>query len=320
MQQLARSLRAFLFFGGWALVLGMASCGGGGGGGGGGTALPFAAVGTAAPPSDPPAAPATPPAAPPATPTPPPPAEEPAEPPPATSRVATDTIASAKTGATYPLEIYLPASYDGGSASYPIIYAMDADGIFNPPDTRFSNLKNILDKRGTQAILVGIGGTSRREQDYTMPGATAYHDFLTQELVPFVEARYRADPGKRMLTGLSLSGSMAGIALFLEGAANNLTFSYFLSFEGAYAHQGPEYENLEQQMHDALNGRPLPATLILTRCDNPDECNFAPVDSMFNRLRGRGYQGLAVEETTYSTTHTETDIPSFADAVARLLP
>jgi len=324
MQQLGRTVRAFVCVGGWALVLGMSSCGGGGGGGGGGAVLPIGTVGTAPPPSDVPVAPPAPPA--PDTPAAPPPAappapDEPAEPPAATSRVVSDSIVSAKTGATYPLDIYLPASYDGGSpASYAVIYAMDGDGIFNPPSTRFSNFKDILDNRRTEAILVGIGGTARREQDYTLPGARAYHDFLTLELVPFIEARYRADATRRLLTGLSLSGSMAGIALFLEGAAGNLVFSHFLSFEGAYDHQGPEYENLEQQMHDALNGRPLPATLILTRCDHPTECNAGPVDSIFRRLLGRVYQGLAVEEKTYSTTHTGTDIPSFSDAIAKLLP
>src|SRR5687768_2403469 len=109
MRQLGRTLRAFVFVGGWALVLGMSSCGGGGGGGGG-AAFPIAAVGTPPPPSDTPATPPSPPPAPPA---------EPVDPPPATSRVVSDSIASTKTGASYPLEIYLPASYDGSSTRYP---------------------------------------------------------------------------------------------------------------------------------------------------------------------------------------------------------
>ncbi|WP_027730778.1 alpha/beta hydrolase-fold protein [Variovorax paradoxus] len=322
--QLGQRTRAFVWVGSWALALGMWSCGGGGGGGGGGAFVPVAPVATATPPADPPA---TPPAtdAPAAPPEPAPapvpePNATPAESPPAASRVVSDTISSAKTGASYALEIYLPASYDGSSAAYPVIYAMDADGVFNPPDTRFSDLRNILEQRRTEAILVGIGGTARREQDYTMPGAVAYHDFLALELVPFIEAKYRADPKQRMLTGLSLSGSMAGIALFLEGAAGSLVFSDFLAFEAAFDFQAAEDEDLEQRMHDALGDRPLPATLVLTRCDNRDECNFEPVGRMHARLVARGYPGLSITETTYSTTHTQTDIPSFADAIARLLP
>ncbi|WP_235505774.1 alpha/beta hydrolase [Variovorax sp. Root411] len=288
-------MRALVFAGSCALlvVFGVWNCGGGGGGGGG-TSIPIAPV------ADEPAASAATPAA--------------------SSRVVSDTIASAKTGASYPLEIYLPASYDGGSAGYPVIYAMDGDAVFNAPGTRFSNFRDILDARRTEAILVGIGGSARRTKDYILPGATAYHDFLTLELVPFIEARYRADAGRRLLTGLSLSGSMTGIALFLEGAADRLTFSHFLSFEGSFGVQADQHQALEEKMHDALAGKPLPATLVLTRCDNPAECNFEPVDGMYRRLLARSYRGLAATETTYSTTHTGTDIPSFSDAIAKVLP
>jgi enterochelin esterase-like enzyme len=302
--QLGRVMRRFVSACGWAFALAAVSCGGGGGGGGGGGAVLPVLPAAPAPPAPPPAEPA------------PAPAPVPSGP----GRVVTDTITSAKTGATYPLQIYLPASYDTGTTAYPVIYAMDGDAIFNPPGTRFDNFKEILDTRATQAVMVGIGGTSRREQDYLLPGAQAYHDFLVQELVPFIESKYRADVKKRMLTGLSLSGSMAGVALLLEGASGSLTFSYFLSFEGSFDSQTPENNDLEQKMFDALAGKPLPATLMLTRCDNPQECNFGNVDDMYKRLLARAYPEFVVTETTYTTIHVGTDIPSFTDAIAKLLP
>lgn len=311
MQQPRRSVRRFASALGWTVTLGalgalaITSCGGGGGGGGGSPVALLPAA-PAAPAPAPPAAEPAPPAA----------APEPA----AESRVVSETITSAKTGAVYPLQVYLPASYASGSASYPVIYAMDGDAIFNPPGTRFANFRDILDKRGTQAVLVGIGGTSRRAQDYLLPGANAYHDFLVQELVPFIESKYRADAVKRMLTGLSLSGSMAGVALFLEGASGNLTFSYFLSFEGSFDSQTAQNNDLEQKMHDAWGSKALPATLMLTRCDNPQECNFGNVDAMYKRLQARAYPDFALTETTYGATHVATDIPSFTDAVAKLFP
>lgn len=240
----------------------------------------------------------------------------------AASRVVSDSITSARTGAAYPLQIYLPASYDGGSvAAYPVVYAMDGDAVFNPPGTRFANFKDILDKRRAQAILVGIGGTSRRELDYMLPGAHAYHDFLTQELVPFIEAKYRADPRKRMLTGLSLSGSMAGLALFMEGASGTLTFSHFLAFEASFDSQTPQNNALEQRMFDAWgSGKPLPATLVLTRCDSPKDCNFGNVEDMRKRLQSRAYPQFVMTESTYPQTHTGTDTVSFEDVADRLFP
>jgi enterochelin esterase-like enzyme len=240
----------------------------------------------------------------------------------ATSRVVAGSITSARTGATYPLEIYLPASYDGGSvAAYPVIYAMDGDAVFNAPGTRFENFERILEQRHAQAILVGIGGTARREQDYLLPGARAYHDFLTQELVPFIEARYRADAHKRMLTGLSWSGSMTGLALFMEAASGTLTFSHFLAFEASFDSQEAENNALEQRMFDAWGrNKPLPATLVLTRCDSPRDCNFGNVNDMYKRLRSRGYPQFVMTETTYIQTHPGTDVASFADVAARLFP
>jgi enterochelin esterase-like enzyme len=295
----------------WTVSLAVVGCSGGGGGGGGTSPvalLPVTPAATTPAPAPPPEAPATAPA------------PEPAPAPSAPGRVVSDTITSAKTGATYPLQIYLPASYDSGSTSYPVIYAMDGDAVFNPPGTRFENLSGILDTRRTEAVMVGIGGTSRREQDYLLPGARAYHDFLTQELVPLIESKYRADVKKRMLTGLSLSGSMAGIALLMEGASGSLSFSYFLSFEGSFDSQTPENNDLEQKMFDALGTKALPATLVLTRCENPSECNFGNVDDMYKRLQARAYPEFVVTETTYSTNHVATDIPSFTDAIAKLLP
>ena len=37
------------------------------------------------------------------------------------------SIDSVQTGATYPIFVYLPASYESGKATYPAIYATDGD-------------------------------------------------------------------------------------------------------------------------------------------------------------------------------------------------
>jgi enterochelin esterase-like enzyme len=274
-----------------ALLVALSACGGGGGGGGsGGAALPILPV---APPTNPP--------------------------PSATGRVVSDNIKSARTGATYPINIFIPASYDVDTAAYPVIYAMDGDANFNPPGTRFDNFRAILEKRGAKAILVAIGGTARRETDYILPGALAYHDFLTLELVPFIEAKYRADAKKRMLTGLSLGGLMTGISFFLE-APDKLTFSYFLSFEGSFGFRPTEWQDLEQRMFDASAGKQFPVTLLLARCNSGPDCNTLQVSDLYQKLTDRHYPGLQLIETVFSSTsHTQTDVPAFEDAVTRVL-
>jgi predicted alpha/beta superfamily hydrolase len=41
-----------------------------------------------------------------------------------------------------------------------------------------------------------------RRQTYNMPGARDFLDFLTRDVIPYVESNYRADPRKRVLSGL----------------------------------------------------------------------------------------------------------------------
>ena len=113
---------------------------------------------------------------------------------------------------------------------------------------------------------------------------------------------------------------MAAVALLLEGASGRLTFSHFLAFEASFDSQPAENDALEQQMRDARGDSPLPVTLLLTRCDNRDECNFDNVDQMHRRLQSRGYPELRLSEVTYPTTHVGADTVSFTDAVAALFP
>ncbi|XAH23541.1 alpha/beta hydrolase-fold protein [Xylophilus sp. GW821-FHT01B05] len=233
-------------------------------------------------------------------------------------RIVLADVKSAKTGYSYPIQIYIPPSYETGNASYPTIYALDGDAVFSGTLNRFSNLKNILQRRGTNAILVGIGGTARRQTDFNFPGAYAYHAFIAQELIPYVESQFRADTRKRMLSGLSSGGNFAASALFIE-APQNLVFTYFLSAEGAFWQQPDVIQTLEQQMFDAVAGKDLPVTLILARGAAGNTTNAVYVDELYKRIAARRYSGMNLVETTFPLGHVEMDNPSFEDAIARIL-
>lgn len=250
------------------------------------------------------------------------------------------TIHSAQTDFVYPIYIYLPASYDGGTTIYPVIYATDGDAPF-PPNSRFVNFTRILQRQGVDAILVGIGGTVRRDKDYVLPGAVAYHAFLTQELIPFVESHFRADPRRRILSGISLGGSFVVTALFLE-APKTLFFSHYISTEGAF-HQ-PSFIAQERQLSDTIGDKSIPATLILARGGAStvqqrfsgdvgaknipaaaslarslsEPTNIRVVDAFYRRMTNRHYTDLILVETHFPTDHVGTDNPSFEDAVARI--
>ena len=250
------------------------------------------------------------------------------------------TVDSAQTGAVYKLSIYLPASYATGTATYPVIYATDGDAAF-PPEGRFVNLAKILQRHRIESILVGIGGTERRRKDYVLPGAKAYHEFLTQELIPFIESHFRADPKRRILSGLSLGGLFVVTALFLE-APDTLFFSDYISAEGSVFL--PAFVTLERTVSSTIGDKSMPATLILARGSASNKAppqfsavggkgNFAiaslasdlgefsnsdDVHSLYRRMVSRHYVDLILIETNFATDHVGTDNPSFEDAVVRI--
>lgn len=256
--------------------------------------------------------------------------------------VTSATIDSAQTGAVYKLYIYLPASYRSGTATYPVIYATDGDAGF-PPKGRFANFRRILQRRGIDAILVGIGGTERRNKDFLLPGAKAYHEFITQELIPFVESRFRTDPKRRILSGISFGGSFVVTSLFLE-APKTLFFSHYISAEGSFSL--PSFVAQEQNFSSTIGTKSIPATLILARGKESNNMqqqqfsagigannmfgmanlaqglsqatNSAEVDTLYRQLVSRHYVDLNLVETHFATDHIGTDNPSFEDAVVRI--
>ena len=232
-------------------------------------------------------------------------------------RVLSLAVTSQKVGYTYNIDVYLPATYDAGGVAYPAIYALDGDSRFDGVNTRFDNFREILRSKGTSAILVGIGGTERRQTDYNFPGATAFHDFLALELIPFIDARFRTMPGKRILSGISTSGNLAATALFLE-APNALVFSHFLSAEGAFWQQPDVVTTLEEQMFNASKGKEIPATLILALATGSSSTNATYVHDLFVRMAGRHYAGLKLFETSFPTAHASVDNPSFEDAINKI--
>jgi predicted alpha/beta superfamily hydrolase len=250
------------------------------------------------------------------------------------------TVNSVRTGFAYKLYIYLPASYAAGTATYPVIYATDGDAAF-PPEGRFANLRKILQRRRINAILVGIGGTERRKKDFLLPGAKAYHEFITQELIPFIDTHFRADPKQRILSGLSLGGVFVVTSLFLE-APDTLYFSHYISAEGSFFL--PSFVTQERAFSSAIGNKSMPATLILARgaarttppqqfsnsgskstfamADLPhgfsEDTNSDDVHALYRRMVGRHYVDLVLIETHFATDHGGTDSPSFEDAMVRI--
>lgn len=222
-------------------------------------------------------------------------------------------IASAATGMTYSVQVWLPAGHDPAGAPLPAIYAMDSE-------YRYATLTLVLQASRRRAMLVNVAAMSpaRRFVDFTMPGAEAYYRFLTRELIPFVEARWRVDGAKRTLSGHSLSGQFALYALYLEQPEAR-HFSAFVSGDGSfwYTPDGrylPTLEDpvrMEQAMRD--RGRRLPVSLFIGGASGGG--NAVQGTLLHDFLAQRGYEELRLANRNYGLGHIPMDGPSFGDAL-----
>jgi predicted alpha/beta superfamily hydrolase len=108
-------------------------------------------------------------------------------------------------------QVGLPDSYDSKTTSYPVLVMLDGDYRFDYASAivRYLSLRGLI----PEMIVVGIPNTDRTrdltptdmEQFPGGGGADAFLDFIGNELMPEVDARYRTQP-YRILSGHSYGG------------------------------------------------------------------------------------------------------------------
>ncbi len=127
-------------------------------------------------------------------------------------------IDSRETGRPYHIYVRYPVDYEKERGQrYPVVYLTDGDSLF--PILAAGHLFLHHDEKLPEALVVGIAygsfdpSVNRRDLDFTPPGgepgtggAADFQRFLKTELLPEVERRYRADPGRRILFGQSRGG------------------------------------------------------------------------------------------------------------------
>ncbi len=122
-------------------------------------------------------------------------------------------------GRDFHIYVSVPSGYEASSKKLPVLYLLDGGYTFPMLVGYYNYLKfeNIV----PEMIIVGIsygndesGVGNFRSTDYTAPaasrgyygGASVFQEFLSSELMPFLEGRYRIDKTKRIIFGQSLGG------------------------------------------------------------------------------------------------------------------
>jgi predicted alpha/beta superfamily hydrolase len=156
------------------------------------------------------------------------------------------TLTSKALQRNYTISVGLPPSYPSGELRYPTVYVLDGNTLFGLATDLSRTMQTAGDIRET--IVVGIGyplRASLRQQSRTWMrlraldltpvvdakaevelaritgtkrirtgGAEAFLRFLSEQLIPFVDRKYRTRRSKRVLCGHSLGGLFALYALY----------------------------------------------------------------------------------------------------------
>ncbi len=175
--------------------------------------------------------------------------------------------------------VRLPPGYEQSSDRYPVLYLLDGgDRRFWSGDTPlYTRAKALLDRlEGSvipRTILVGVANRDR-VRDMTPVerpdlyvgggGAGAFLRFLTEELEPFIEERYRTS-GRRALYGESYGGLFALYALATrsEGFSDYIAVSPAVGvcpdlIASALAERFTEQPDLAASLFVAYGGRDAP--------------------------------------------------------------
>ncbi len=110
--------------------------------------------------------------------------------------------------------IYLPPDYETSERSYPVLYLLHGSGDDQTGWVQFGEILEIADKAiktgAATAMIVVMPDANTGQRGYTnLPGGNwNYEDFFFEELMPYVEKKFRIRGEKRYraIAGLSMGG------------------------------------------------------------------------------------------------------------------
>jgi predicted alpha/beta superfamily hydrolase len=263
-------------------------------------------------------------------------------------------IESTINGRAYDVRIGLPASYQGGDLRYPMLVVLDAEILFgltrdiSTAEAMWSTAPRPNQAKVPEVIVVGISlpdGASnplRRNFEY-MPktdpndysartrqyiddvsralgaelrtgGAPEFLEVLVAEIIPRVQSHYRIDDSRRILSGVSASGTFCCYTLFVQPSAFT---DYIIASPGLFGREIDRLESAWAGRHEDLN-----AGVFLAagegEISDPFQI-FSGTARLTEELRGRNYPNLRLHyDFIPGASHVQTAAHSLARGLVKL--
>jgi len=242
------------------------------------------------------------------------------------NRTEIHKITSAVNGNLYPIYIALPGSYNYTKEAYPVVFMLDAYSSFGTMTQMVRLLA--FNKELPDLIIVGIsseGGSKEfnynRMRDYTptelksekeklaIPvsgGGKNFLQFIKDELIPFVESKYRIKKDDKTLVGHSLGGLFVLYTLFSKPNLFNkyVAVSPALMLDDEFI--------LKQEKSFAEKNSKLNASVYTTIGSLEDSTFIKPWNHLVTSIKSHSYKGLNLKSKIANSETHYTIIPYIA--------
>jgi predicted alpha/beta superfamily hydrolase len=199
-----------------------------------------------------------------------------------------------------------PASYAGGTRAYPVLYLTDGDRQIGHTAATVDFLAR--EGRMPEVIIIGIsntdrtrdltptkadaiGGDGQRFPTPTSGGGDRFLDFISTEVIPYVEKNYRTQPF-RVLAGHSFGGLFATHAFFTRPALFNgvIAVSPTLTWDDRYVYR--------KALAWVKSAPARPATLVISVGNEGEELD-REFDALKALLQKSGPKSLEFEAVRF---------------------
>lgn len=215
----------------------------------------------------------------------------------------TQNFHSARMGDDYLISTWFPPDYPKEGQVYPVIYLLDAEVMLGLVSSIVTGM--IWDQVFPNCLIIGVGHavsthaewaklrdvdfTPEEDPDVQPPKRAAdFLSFIKNELIPFVEKTYPADPADRCLGGYSGSGEFALYTLLHDP---ELFQRYFIG-SAIWPSMLPHYLSYEEQLAGRRKSLPVRAFFSVGELEEDQLPCLHPFMAALTR---RNYEGFHLD-------------------------
>jgi predicted alpha/beta superfamily hydrolase len=203
--------------------------------------------------------------------------------------------------------VSVPDGYYSNEKRYPVLYVLDGDIAFGMAASIARYLQ--IGENVPELIVVGIGygsitksAAKKRLRDYrpaTTGGAENFLNFLNDQLIPYIDSKYRTIPDDRIVNGYSIGGLFALYTLFTKPE----TFNGYIIGSPNLSWDNYSIYNFEENSAEKIGDKKI-KIFISIGSEESEERYFDPVDSLVTIIQQKNYPGLELESKVFDgSTH-----------------